>query len=497
MEKNLSKDLLLQNLNSENSFASKACAKQICEELLKGRQGQISIQDIVFSQKSNFSAEEFFKMLSTCFANLPREVRNTQKWDDFFNILEQQRGNIPIAEMQVLELYLSGKLTKEEKHKCCFWLYNHCRLGNHQKLILKMLSHPEDGKLMLLANKYLCQEYYPNMQELEKICALPFRTSKKLEAYSLFLKQGKQKFNFAILKSLLQDLSDSSVKITAEEKRKIWKMIIPLLQNNPLDEIGEDISVKFDMFSQMYQENKINKDTYLDILDAYARQIAVNMPYSQKILNGYYQILIVENHQEDLPRIKEILFSLLEMKNSRISDQILSMMLKIMSMQKENKEFKLYHLPEFKAKIYKHVMSVKKLKVSVLKQCLNVDENLFLQFLSKNIEGDIKSVLKEVVNDYPTLWDECINGLFFGTSRNILPIMQMVAELFDAYKDETTRKLLWSTMQKMLNNLPEKEKTATHAAEFLSFMQNNAELRNLAEKYVQNANITMANYLIG
>lgn len=495
MEKILSKELLLQNLNSTNLFVVKNCMLRIFDELLKGNQGLLSMQDIIFSQKSELRPEEFFKNLGLYFVEDTQ--RNAKKWDNFFNVLEQRRGYISICRLIVLDMYLSDKLNKQEKHRCCFWLNNHCQLGNHQELILKMLSYPEDGKLLLLANKYIAQEYSLSKQELDKICSLPLKASRKLDAYSLFIKQRNPKYDFAILSVLLQDLLNPSKSINLEEKERIWAQVVFLLQNNPLNEINNDLSINIDTFGKMYQEKKMTTDTYLDILDVYAEQIAFNITCLQKILNGYYQVLMVENRQSKLPRIKESLFSLLDMKNPSISDQVLSMMLKLMSTQKEEEQFKLYYLPEFVATVYKHAISIKKVKVSVMKYCLKVDENLFLLLLGKNIEGDIKSMLKEVVYDYPQLWEDCVESMFSGTLRNPLPIIKMIAELYEACRDEEVQTKLGKTIEKLLNNLPEKENVVANSDEDLTFMYGNEGLKVIADNYLSQAQEAMANYLIG
>ncbi len=495
MEKILSKELLLQNLNSSNLFVVKACMLKVFNELLQGKQGLLTMQDIVFSQKSEVKPEEFFKCLGKYFIDMPK--RDAQKWDNFFNILEQRRSYMPISRMVVLEMYLYGNLNKEEKHRCCFWLNNHCQFGQHKELILKMLSSPEDAKLLLLAKKYCRQEYAFSQEEVDKVCSLPLRAPRKLEIYALFIAQKNQNFNFCVLKELMQNLSDDKLMATSDEKRRMWNMVIGLLQTNPLDEVITELKIDVRNFNQLYQQGKIDKDIYLNILKAFAEQISFVPTELKDLLEGYAQIAIIEKNRHLLKPLMDSLFLLLEKKNPRITDKVLTLVLEILLLWKEKQGFNVSYLSKIRAKIYQGAMLIKKANISELKQCLTFDENLFLLLVPKVEESDIKALLQEVAHQKPELWSETLDAVLSKTLTDIMLVVEILAEMYKAENTADIRKILAESLTMLLNNLPEKEAMAEKADKFFAFMNDNPSLKSLVESYLKNANVAMANYLIG
>lgn len=495
MEKILSKELLLQNLNSTNMFLVKNCMLYIFEELLKGKQGMLTIQDIVFSKKSEIQPAEFFKNFSIYFAE--KSSRNVQSWDNFFNVLEQRRSYMSICRMVVLNMYLSNRLSKKEKHKCCVWLNNHCQLGNHQNLILKMLSYPEDGKLLLLAKKYFRQEAEPSQEELDKVCLLPIRTPRKLEVYSLFINKNNQNFDFCILKELMQNLSDSLLMATGEEKHKMWQMVVGLLQRNPLDNVFLELNIGVHKFNKMYLQGQIDKDIYLSILKIYSEQISLIPNSLNGILDGYTQVILIEKRKNHLQNVVEVLFLLLENKNSIIADKVMLLLLKIISLWKDEMWFKINYLPKFRAKMYQGAFLVEKADIAMLNQSLKIDEQLFLILVSQVEEKDVENVLEKVAYRYSHLWQETMDNILSKQTVEVLSVMKILVELYKKANKDSYKQLFSTSLILLLNNLPEKENVSAKAGEILPFMSDNADLQKLVENYQKSANIAMANYMIG
>lgn len=488
MEKILSKEMLLQNFNSTNMFLVKNCMLQIFDELLKGKQGLLTMQDIIFSHKSEVQAEEFLKTMSTHFLKI--SSRNMQMWDNFFSVLEQRQRYLPISRMILLDMYLSGKLSKEEKHRCCIWLNNHCRIGYHQTLILKMLSYPEDTKLLLLAKKYCRQEASLSQEELEKICSLPIRTFRKLEIFSLFIQQKNQDYNFCIIKELMRDLTDSSIRATQEEKNKMWEMLVELFQNNPLI-----IDIK--LFNELYQKKQLTSEIYLKILDIYARQTNTYSLSVDDLIAGCVQIVVVEKKRSVLKSISEIIFFLLEQKKPQITEKLMVLMLKIITLWKEEMWFKIEYLPVFKAKMYQGAMLVKKINFSTLKQYIKIDEQLFLILVSSIEKKDVKNLLEEIAYNYSELWQESLDNILSNTTLDILLIIQIIAELYKAAEKEKYKQIFFKSLEMLLNNLPEKENVVANSNHLLSFMYDNVDLKNLVDNYLKQANVSMTNLMIG
>lgn len=494
MEKIFSKELLLQNLNSTNLFVAKDCMYRIFDELLKGKQGLLSMQDIIFSQKSGICPEEFLKNFGRYFTQLSE--RDMAKWDNFFNVLEERRSYMSISRMVVLEMYLHDNLSKKEKHRCCFWLNNHCQLGNHQELILKMLSYPEDGKLLLLAKKYCRQEFVFSQEELDKICSLPARVPRKLEIFALFISQRNQNFNFCILKNLMQNLADDNLKATGNEKQKMWMMFIGLLQTNPVDEVVTELDIDVKIFNAMYDQGKIEKDIYMKILRAFAEQIVFIPAELKYLLDGYEQVVFKEKNRNLLNATMGDLFFLLDKKKPRITDKILILMLKIASFYQDKMWFKVEYWPKFRAKIYQAAMLVQKANLSMLKQCLKLDENLFLMLVPQVEEPNIKSLLRETMH-HPELWQKTLDALLSKTLTDIMPTIKILAELYKAENTQNGKQMLAESLNTLLNNLPEKEIMVENAEEEFAFMMDNTDLKNLADNYLKKAKEPMADYLIG
>lgn len=488
MEKILSKELLLQNLNSTDMFLVKNSMLRIFEELLKGKQGLLSMQDIIFSQKSELKAEEFLKNFGTYFTEIPQ--RNAQKWDTFFNILEQRRCYISICRLVVLNMYLSDKLSKEEKHKCCFWLNNHCQLGYHQALILKMLSYPDDGKLLLLAKKYCRQEIELSQKELDQICLLPIRTSRKLEIFSLFIRDNKREYNFSIIKKLLDDLKKTSTNATQDEKNKMWNMLLSLLQKNPF-------AAEIETFQEMYKQGLITTEIYLNLLSAYVHNINIYPFLLDSLIEGYTQIVKSDKKRIRIKNITEELFFLLEQKKSQITEKVLDLMLKIISIWQNEMWFKIEYLPNYRAKMYQNAILVRNVNLPMLKRCLKIDECLFLMLVSQIEEKDIKSLLAEVAYNNTSLWHECLENILSMQEVDILSIIKNIADLYKEATKEAYKQIFSNSLKILLNNLPEKENIASNAKQILSFMYSNANLKNLVDSYLEKANISMTNYLIG
>ena len=485
MEKILSKELLLQNFNSTNMFLVKNCMLHIFEELLKGRQGLISMQDIVFSQKSEVQADEFFKCFGIYFLEIPQ-----RNWDIFFNVLEHCRNYMPICRLVVLNMYLSDKLSKAEKHTCCVWLNNHCQLGNHQDLILKMLSYQEDGKLLLLAKKYCRQELNLSQEELDAICSLPIRTSRKLEVFALFVRQNKQDFTFSIISTLLNDLQNSSIIATQDEKNKIWGMLLNLLEENP---IVKDVKT----FREMYEQGLVSSEIYLKLLAVYVHKIK-DYPFLLDTLIGYYtDVVIKEQKRTNVSSITDAMFFLLEQKRAGVAEKVMSLLLKIVSIWQTEMWFKVNLLPKYRAKIYQGALLVQKANFAMLKQCLKMDEQLFLMLVSQVEEAKVKDLLEEVAYKHSHLWQESLENLLSKQTIDILSIIKILAELYENATKSEYKQLFSKSLAMLLNNLPEKENVVANAKQLLSFMNQNTELQALVDNYLKTANVAMTNYLIG
>lgn len=488
MEKILSKELLLQNLNSTDLFLVKNSMSYIFDELLKGKQGLVTMQDIVFSQKSEVQAEEFLKNFGTHFMEIPQ--RDVQKWDAFFNVLEQRRNYISICRMMILNMYLSKKLSKEEKHKCCVWLNNHCQLGNHQPLILKMLSYPEDGKLLLLAKKYCYQEAELSQEELEKVCELPIRTYRKLEIFSLFAKRNKQEYNFSIINELINKLKNPSKSSTQEEKNKMWRMLLSLWQENFLY-----IDIK--MINELYEKKQIPSEIYIKILAIYAHQINNFSQLIDNLIIGYIQVFIVEKKKNLLKSATESLFFLLEQKTSQTTEKVLLLMLKIMEAWKREMWFKIGYLADFRAKMYQGAMSVKKSNLSILKQCLRIDKQLFFILSARVEDSDIENILAEVAYNYPEIWQESLDNILSNSTIDILSVVEIISGLYKKAIEDNCKNMLLASLARLINNLPEKENIVANVKQHLSFMYDNTDLKKLVDNYLEQANVNMVNYLIG
>ncbi len=485
MEKILSKELLLQNLNSTNMFLVKNSMLRIFEELLKGRQGLLSIKDIVFSNKSEIQAGEFFKNFGIYFIEIPQ--RNL---DAFFNVLEQCRSYMPICRKVVLNMYFSDKLSKKEKHKCCVWLNNHCQLGNHHDLILKMLSYPEDGKLLLLAKRYCRQEMELTQEELEAICALPIRTSRKLEVFSLFIRQNKQDFTYSIITTLLNDLKDPSIRATQDEKNKMWNMLLDLLEKNP---IVTDVKT----FCEMYEKGLVSSDIYLKLLAVYTHKINIYPFLLDTLIEYYSKVVVNEQKRNCLASITNAMFFLLGQKKAPITEKVMGLLLKIVSIWQKEMWFKVDFLPNYRAQMYQGALLVEKVDVTMLKQSLKMDEQLFLMLVSYIREADVKEVLEEVAYRYSHLWQETLEDILFKQAIDILSVMKIIAELYKKESKDSYKQLFSASLVMLLNNLPEKENVSAKAAKILPFMMDNTDLQKLVENYQKSAKIAMANYLIG
>lgn len=485
MEKILSKELLLQNLNSTNMFLVKNSMLRIFEELLKGRQGLLSTKDIVFSNKSEIQAGEFFKNFGIYFIEIPQ--RNL---DAFFNVLEQRRSYMSICRKVVLNMYFSDKLSKKEKHRCCVWLNNHCQLGNHNDLVLKMLSNPEDGKLLLLAKRYCRQEMELTQEELEAICALPIRTSRKLEVFSLFIRQNKQDFTYSIISTLLNDLKDPFIRATQDEKNKMWNMLLDLLEKNSLI---TDVKT----FCEMYEKGLVSSEIYLKILAVYTHKVNTYPFLLDTLIEYYSKIVVNEQKRSCLASVTDAMFFLLEQKKAHITEKVMSLLLKVVSIWQKEMWFKTDFLPNYRSKMYQGALLVEKADVAMLKQSLKMDEQLFLMLVSHVQEANVKEVLEEVAYRYSHLWQETLENILFKQTIDILSVVKMIAELYKKESDDSCKQLFSESLVMLLNNLPEKENISAKAAEILPFMSDNADLQKLVENYQKSANIAMANYLIG
>ncbi len=485
MEKILSKELLLQNLNSTNLFLVKNCMLHIFEELLKGKQGLLSVQDIVFSKKSEVQADEFFKNFGIYFIEIPQ-----RNWGIFFNVLEQCRNYMPICRKVVLSMYLSDKLSKKEKHICCVWLNNHCQLGNHQDLILKMLSYPEDGKLLLLAKKYCRQELKLSQEELDAICSLPVRTARKLEIFALFIRQNKQDFTFSIISTLLNDLQDSSIRATQDEKNRMWEMLLNLLEENP---IVKDVKT----FREMYEQGIVSSEVYLKLLAVYTHKIDTNPFLLDTLVECYTKVVVNEQKRTCLASITDAMFFLLEQNKAHITEKAMSLLLKVVSIWQNEKWFKVDFLPNYRAKMYQGALLVEKADFAMLKQSLKMDEQLFLMLISQVGEADLKAVLEEVAYRYSHLWKETLENILFKQAIDILSVMKIIADLYKKESTDSYKQLFSASLVMLLNNLPEKENVVAQADQMLSFMNENNSLKALVDNYKNSANIAMANYMIG
>ena len=487
MEKILSKELLLQNLNSTDSFVAKNSLTSIFDELLKGDKGLVKIQDIIFSQGSNYTAGEFFKQLSMYF--LQKEQENMQEWDNFFNILEQRPDYLQVFRLLVLDIYLKKGLPKPVGRRCYFWLNDHCQIGEHETFILKLLSHPENNALMLLANRYCQQDYRPSIEVLKTICSLPLRLSRKLEAYSFFMKQSDPVFSSIIIKNIINDVNKSDFKATAEEKKQIWSMVVDLLYRVNLNEIRLEINL--DLFKDLFSKNKIGSQIYINILDAFAEQVTWEKDIKE-ILLGYTQIVVLQKQEEYLPRVKNVLFALLESKKAWSNDIIRSL-LDIVTLWKDEMWFKTGYLAEITAVIKKHFWSVEETDISVLSRSINIDKRMFLMLLGKSKKDEIPMLLEMVAYKYPEIWTEFWEKLMWYQGLDLEQLLVIVVEL---YKNNPQEQILQS-IQSILNNLPEKEKFVSEAEQKLAMMQDNPRLKELAENYLKAARENMVEYMIG
>ena len=243
----------------------------------------------------------------------------------------------------------------------------------------------------------------------------------------------------------------------------------------------------------MYILNSI----YLNILKAFAEQISFVPTELKDLLEGYTQIAIIEKNRHLLKPLMDSLFLLLEKKNPRITDKVLTLVLEILLLWKEKQGFNVSYLSKIRAKIYQGAMLIKKANISELKQCLTFDENLFLLLVPKVEESDIKALLQEVAHQKPELWSETLDAVLSKTLTDIMLVIEILAEMYKAENTADIRKILAESLTMLLNNLPEKEAMAEKADKFFAFMNDNPSLKSLVESYLKNANVAMANYLIG
>ncbi len=488
MEKILSKALLLQNVHSTDSFVAEYCLKEVFEELLKGRQGLVSMQDLIFSPQG-LTAKEFFKKFGIYF--LEKEAKNMQDWDNFFNILEDRPEYMENFRQMVLKMYLHQNISREAKRRCYLWLNYRCQYGDHNNFILKLLSHPEDGKLLLLANKYCCQSIYPSQAVLEAVCSLSIRVSRKLDAYSFFLKFNDKEFDTVILKNLLKEITSPAGNITWAEKKQIWAMIVKLLPRTDLVECQIDIN----LFSDLFQKNRIDSATYLDVLDAYAKQKSVAKNISA-MLNGYAHVVVFKQQKEYLSRVNSVVFALMDSK-PEYCEEALALLLDIAYHWKDENWFKFEYLSNIKANIYRHLLSVKEVNISVLSRSIAIDDNLFLSLVNKVNKKEIKPLVEMVALKYPQMWTSVWSRLTSLPNLNLDELLSTLAALYKQSINEQISQNILASLQMVLYNLPAKENVASELKTKFAYLQDGGKLQAISDSYLANSEKSIVNHMVG
>lgn len=157
----LTKEQLLAFAHHSSQEVSNAYKNRIFEELLKSQDRLISFEDIKFIGENAFNADEFYQGLADKIRNLKVSDKRSL-WTLFFDIVRQDKENIPAVYAAICQLYTENGVTTQVKDRCLNYLSSIKKTSIDGKIICALLKNAENERFQSLS---LCR-----VGHLDKYC---------------------------------------------------------------------------------------------------------------------------------------------------------------------------------------------------------------------------------------------------------------------------------------------------------------------------------------
>ena len=214
------------------------------------------------------------------------------------------------------------------------------------------------------------------------------------------------------------------------------------------------------------------------------------------MLNGYAHVVVFKQQKEYLSRVNSVVFALMDSK-PEYCEEALALLLDIAYHWKDENWFKFEYLSNIKANIYRHLLSVKEVNISVLSRSIAIDDNLFLSLVNKVNKKEIKPLVEMVALKYPQMWTSVWSRLTSLPNLNLDELLSTLAALYKQSINEQISQNILASLQMVLYNLPAKENVASELKTKFAYLQDGGKLQAISDSYLANSEKSIVNHMVG